>query len=228
EEGSPEHSLAPMDLEDPSVFDRRMTSALQRSQELERVSIQLSDRAIALQDSASTVRRKDRESVEALARRSQLRSDSLHALSLAFADSARYFEQQGRDADEQRALKERLMKYYYLGSEEQALVMENPDLSNYFKARSRSLEQLDQLAEAERSAKASRELSDLMLQRANEVMATDGTGRQPDAEELDQAAAFNEQAVRLQERADSLERRAARLQGAADLNDGQASAMLQT
>ncbi|MCB0785847.1 MAG: hypothetical protein KDC02_16780, partial [Flavobacteriales bacterium] len=64
EEGSPEHSLAPMDLEDPSVFDRRMTSALQRSQELERVSIQLSDRAIALQDSASTVRRKDRESVE--------------------------------------------------------------------------------------------------------------------------------------------------------------------
>ena len=228
EEGSPEHSLAPMDLEDPSVFDRRMTSALQRSQELERVSVELSDRAIALQDSASTVRRKDRESVEELARRSQLRSDSLHALSLAFADSARYFEQQGRDADEQRALKERLMKYYYLGSEEQALVMENPDLSNYFKARSRSLEQLDQLAEAERSAKASRELSDLMLQRANEVMATDGTGRQPNAEELDQAAAFNEQAVRLQERADSLERRAARLQGAADLNDGQASAMLQT
>ena len=228
ESDSEDPMLLMVEGEDPAMLRSDMEQALQNSRELERRSLEMADRAMEVRDSAAVAKRKDRESLTAASVRFQYESDSLHAASVLEAERAYALEQRQRDAEERRALASRLAKYYYLSGEDQSMVLDNPDLSQYFQARSLALEQLDQANEARNEANASRELSDALLTEAAQVMSTGGTGRQPNATELASAAELNDRAVQLKLRADSLERVAARKSGAAGLNDGQAAAMLQS
>lgn len=212
---------------DPSDLAARMRQVQQRAQELEQRSILMGDEASALRDQASAAPRKQREELEALAVRRQFTSDSLYQAYTLMSDSARAIEGMMRDAEERRAMAKLLLEYYYLSAEEQEMVMNNPDMSRYFHARSKALQQSDEATDAENAAAANRQLSRDMLEQAAMILSTDGKGRPVTAEEQAMAASMNERGMQFAQRADSLERVAARARGAATANEAQAAAMLQ-
>lgn len=211
---------------DPTVLMGHAVEADATSRAMEERSLALADRAIAVNDSASTVKKRDREAVEKEALRLQQLSDSLHRASLAHADSAQVFERLSRDAAQARLYDEALRKFYYLNGEEMALVHNDADHSRYFQMKVKALEQQQQAAAADHEAASARQLSSVLLEETKSLMiGTDGA--LPTQEAREKAADLNERAVQLQQRADSLERAADRFDAASRANDSQAAAILQ-
>ncbi|MCB0793875.1 MAG: hypothetical protein KDB88_03985 [Flavobacteriales bacterium] len=222
-------NLAKLAMADPAVLRTEAEAVMTASQQLERRSLYLADRAIAIQDSSATVKKRDREQLELQAVRTRQLSDSLHEASLSLAENARTLEQQERDAQEAREFADRLREYYYLSNEEFMLVMQNEDESRYFQAKVKAIEQDEAAAKAASEAKASKALSEQMLLGAQAAMTIPpGEDRSQSGEELAKAAELNAKAVELDQRSDSLSALAQRLKGASSLNDGQASLYLQS
>lgn len=219
-------------VETPGVFvehryDVLAAEALQDAQMFEMGSLEEADRAIALRDSAATAKKRDREGIEQLAVLAQQRSDELHRKSEA--SSARHDSLiAARDAAARQAeFDARLKQFYYLSPEEQAMILQSDDHSRYFETRSQAIAEREQASEARTDAASSRELARSLIDQAQSIM-TNATGAQgADQQQMAQAAALNDRAVRLTDRADSLSAVAARLDGAADLNENQAATQLQ-
>ncbi|MBL7952938.1 MAG: hypothetical protein JNM62_14605 [Flavobacteriales bacterium] len=212
---------------DPQLLAVKAERAVENSAALEQRSLELSDRATALEDSATTARKRDQEKLNILAARARAESDSLHGASLAMAEEARALEMQKRDAEQAKTLRDRLVKYYYLTNEEQAFVLDNPDESRYFQARARALEQYDAAAEAGSSARINRELSEVLRKEADATRVEVEAGRMTNDEGAVKREVLYARAEALSARADSLSNIAARLRGAASINESQASVMLQ-
>ncbi len=211
---------------DPTVLKRHAAEADSTAREMEQRSLALADRAIAVSDSAATVRKRDREALEKEALRLQQVSDSMHRASLAHADSAQVFERLSRDAEQARLYDEALRKFYYLNGEEMALVHNDADHSRYFQMKVKALEQQQQAAAADHEAAAARQLSSVLLEETKSLMiGIDGA--LPTEEARAKAAGLNERAVQLQQRADSLEHAAERIEAASRANDSQAATILQ-
>ena len=211
---------------DPSILAQRAVQVGGGAQDLERRSVELGDSAVALRDLAATAKKRDRAGLEMEASRLQQMSDSLHGASLAQADSARIYEQQARDAEQALAFRNGLGRYYYLSAEEQALVLNDVDHSRYFQARVRSLEQEEQAAEAQHDAASTHQLANALSEESKSLLKV-GPGGTVAPEAQAKAAELDQRAAQLDARADSLEILASRMSGAANLNVGQASALLE-
>lgn len=212
---------------DRDLLSLRKEQAARESAALEQRSLGLADRATAMEDSAATARKRERERLEQLALRARQQADSLHERSLAMAEHARTFELQQRDAEQAKTLRDRLVKYYYLSSEEQVVVLDDADMSRYFQMKARALEQLDAAAEAEASARANRELGEVLRKEVEAVRGEQAAGRLTEAEGAAKREVLLGRAELLSARADSLSNIAARLRGAANINESQAGVLLQ-
>jgi len=212
---------------DPQLLAIKAERAGQGSAALEQRSLELADRATAIEDSAATARKRDKEELLALAVRLRTESDSLHNGSLAMAEEARALELQKRDAEQAKVLRDRLVKYYYLTGEEQSMVVEDTDQSRYFQAKARALEQYDAASEADAAARINRELGAVLQQEAGTVKRDVVAGRMTVAEAQVRNEVLLSRSELLNARADSLSNIAARLRGAAGINEGQAAVMLQ-
>lgn len=212
---------------DPKVLSTKADEATTDAADLERRSLEEADRATAFQDSSLTARKRDRERLEVLAVRTREVSDSLHKASGARMEEARLLTLQHRHAEQVTLFRERLVKFYYLTSEEGVLVMENVDYSRYFEAKARALEQYSAATEATAGANSNRELGEVLRREALAVEAQGRNGRMPQAEAQERAKVLNGRANVLLSRADSLTDVAARLRGAANMNESQATVMLQ-
>lgn len=210
--------------DDGSVLALQVMQATERARELEAEAQQLADRATALEDSAATARKRDRVKLEKLAAITRLRSDSVGALALRTAEEARNTEQQLRTEQEEQALRRRLVKFYYLTADEQDMVLDDADRSRYFNARTKALEQYDAAADAADAARTNRELAAQLAARAQAVQQERGM---PAVERAERARVLQARADALQLRADSLQDVSRRLRGAAGINEGQASVMMQ-
>ncbi|MBP6390926.1 MAG: PD40 domain-containing protein [Flavobacteriales bacterium] len=217
-------AMSALAKEDPVLLDRTMKETAQRAEQQEASSVELADRAVALRDSATTAKRKDREELAKEAVLLQSISDSLHTASLRTAEEARALEQHQRDVVEARAFAERLRAFYYLSGQEHQLVMDNEDHSRYFQAKVKSLQQVEAAASAGEEAVSTRQLADALKvqaeQLASSAEATTASGRE-------RMESMNARAIQLGQRSDSLSAVAQRLKGASALNDGQAALYLQ-
>lgn len=222
-----ESTTLPETLQDPEMepllLGSRADRAAQESAALERRSLDLADQAILLTDSAAKARKRDRMELEQLAVLTRSAADSMHAASLVKAEEARIARAALREAEQARAYRERLVKYYYLTPEEQAMVIENIDHSRYFQAKTRALEQYDAADEAANAAVSNREVGRMLQQQAGAAHE----GGLPEAEAAERSRILSERAAVLLQRADSLDDVAARLRGAAAINENQASVLLQ-
>ncbi len=152
---------------DPQLLDLRAKRAAQASADAQQGSLQAADRAAAYADSATTARKKkDRERLEQLAVRERTTSDSLRVASLQMAEEAQNADRMMAEAEQALKFRERLVKFYYLTPEEQALVMQNEDRSRYFQARTRALEQLAAADDAASAAQSNREVGTLLQEQA--------------------------------------------------------------
>jgi len=213
---------------DPDLLAIKRTSAAERSSELEKRSLEAADKATALEDSANaSSRKRDQESLMAMALRAQANSDSLHNASLELAEEARGLELQRRDSEQSKKVQERLVKYYYLSPEEQSLVIADEDQSRYFQMRAKALEQYDGAAEAENAGKINRELGNTLQQQISKTAVEVRAGRMTGTEGEARNEVLMARASLFQARADSLNNVASRLRGAAGINDGQAAVILQ-
>ncbi len=212
---------------DPQLLAIKAERAAATSSELEQRSLELADQATAIEDSMTTARKRDREELEQLAARTRIESDSLHEASLRLAEEARATELEKRDAEQAKVLRDRLVKYYYLTGEEQAMVVGNEDESRYFQAKARALEQYDAAADAEGSARINRELSTVLANEIATVKRDQAAGRLTPDEAQAKNEVLTARADQLAARADSLTNVAARLRGAAGINENQAAVMLQ-
>ena len=214
--------------EDVSALALGSEQAQLASQRLEQRSLEVGDQAVATRDSLTSAKKRDRERLTEKAVRLQQLSDSLHQASLAMDQHSQRLELEQRNASEALAFRERLNKYYYLGNEEQRMVQSETDPSRYFMARTKALEQQQQAAADKVEAKGSHQLADTLLAQATMLL---GTPDQPDGrlseQRMAQAEQLNDRAVELHDRADSLSGAAARLNASADMNDRQASILLQ-
>ena len=212
---------------EPRLLGRRAEQASKEASAMERRSVDLSDQATLLADSATKAKRRDREELEQLAARTRALSDSLHNASMAKTEEAQVALQQQREAEQAKVYRDRLVKFYYLTSEEQLLVMEDEDQSRYFQAKTRALEQFEAADDAANAAKSNREVGRILQEqaRAAEQLAT--SGQMPAAEAAARASLLDARAADALVRADSLDNVAARLRGAAGINENQAGVMLQ-
>jgi hypothetical protein len=213
---------------DPELLSIQAKAAGRTSAELEQRSLELADQAAALEDSAVTARKRDREELSMMAVRTRSTSDSLHTASLLKSEEARSLELQRRDAEQAKVLRDRLVKYYYLSPEEQAMVVENADQSRYFQAKARALEQYDMAREAEDAAAINRDLAGTLRAQVENTRSDVAAGRITQAEGEARNEVLTTRSELFQERADSLSNVAARLRGAAGINEGQATVMLQS
>ncbi len=194
----------------------------------EQASVQAADRATAYADSAATARKKrDRERLEQLAVRERTASDSLHRASLLFAQQGEEATRSLAESEASKKFSDRLVKFYYLDAEEQALVMQNEDRSRYFQAKTRALEQYDAADEAAGAAKSNKEVATVLMEQARAVERDAADGKLSAADAATRASVLEARAAVLFDRADSLENVALRLRGAAGINENQASVMLQ-
>ena len=212
---------------DPDLIALKKEQAIRESADLEQRSLSLTDRAASMADSATTARKRDRQQLEQLAVRTRFQADSLHERSLAVSEQARSLELQQRDAVQAKVLRDRLVKYYYLTSEEQSVVLDDEDLSRYFQMKARALEQLDAASEAEAAARVNRQLSEVLRKETTAVEQEERGGRISNAEAMAKRAILYDRAERLSLRADSLSNVAARLRGAANINESQAGVLMQ-
>jgi hypothetical protein len=213
---------------DASALGTKRNEALAEARRLEQRSLELSDQALATRDSASTAKKRDRERLERDAMRLQVMSDSLHEASLGMERMAQDLGAQQRDMEESVAFAQRLARYYYLGGQEELMIMSEADHSRYFMARTKALEQQQQAGTDRTEAEASRQLADTLLKEATTLLASpDLPDGRLSEQRMAQAKQLSERSVDLLDRADSLSAAAARLQGASDLNDRQAAILLQ-
>jgi hypothetical protein len=197
------------------------TSATSRSAQLaqeaaERASDARSkgEEADEAQARAATAKGRERRELEALSTRLRLEAEQLDteaALRSAQAAEAVRLE---RDAEQREALRQRLRKYYYMDNDEMDLVLDDPDRSRFFTARSLALVQLDAASDARAGAEGSRALATALTTEAVRVPAA-------------QAEPLRLRAAGLIARADSLDNVADRLAGAAAVNEAQAAVLLQ-
>jgi hypothetical protein len=200
--------------DDPRLFADRARRAEMEARMLDRRSEELTEEAFELEAQAVDARKRDRERLEKLAVRYRKEADSLHLASIAKADEALDARLMEREAEALQEFRQRLVKFYYLSAEEQDMVLENEDRSRYFQARTRAMEQYDAASEAEQGARSSREVAAVLRTQAS-------------ASDAAQAQVLERRASELQSRADSLDDVASRLRGAANLNDAQATVMMQ-
>ena len=213
---------------DPKLLDLRAKRAAQASAEAQQGSLQAADRAAAYMDSASTARKKqDRDRLEGLAVRERAISDSLHVASLQLAEEAQSADRVAAESEQALQFRDRLVKFYYLTGEEQALVMQNEDRSRYFQARTRALEQYAAADDAANAARSNREVGSVLEEQARAAERDAASGKVPAAEAAQRASLLDTRAAMLLDRADSLDNVAARLRGAAGINENQAGVMLQ-
>ncbi len=202
--------------------------AAERSRELEQASILAADRANAFQDSATTAKRSERERLEHEATRARAASDSLHAASLLAADASAELDRKAGDAQQAAVFQERLLKYYYLNDQEQALVVNEEDRSRYFQARSKALAQREEAVLDQEQAASSKQLGDTLLQQSKLILEGPNAGGPPlTTEQMEQARLLADRALVLHHRADSLQRASERMNMAASVNESQAASMLQ-
>jgi hypothetical protein len=212
---------------DPDLFVVRSESKARDAVELEQRSQEAADRATALADSATTARKRDRDRLQAMAVRERAVSDSLHAASLRSAAESADLSSMAEEAVKAKALRERLVKFYYLTAEEQRLVMLEGDASRYFQAKALAMEQSEAALDAESAAMSNREVADLLRQQARTAERDAVNGRITPAEASSRALQLDARAVQLELKADSLSNIASRLRGAAGINEAQAGVMLQ-
>lgn len=191
------------------------------ARELQAGSISAGDLANAQLDSAATAKRRDRERLTKEAARNRQLSDSLHLASVLAGNDAQRIEEEHRAAMAAARKRERLVKYYYLDSEELLMLEQDGDRSRYFEARARALEQHEAAASASEAAASNRELGTLLAREAEAVQ------RQPGLVAAERARLIGTRSDALLARADSLTEVAGRLREAATLNEGQAAVMLQ-
>jgi hypothetical protein len=224
-------TLTTLDVEDPAMDPALLTvkaeSARRLAAEQEQEALRSQDLAAAYADSATTARKRDRERLERMAVRARAAADSLQTASLASAREARELELAAKEAEASIAYRQRLIKYYYLNGEEQALVIDSADHSRYFQARTRALEQYDAADEAARAASGNREVAELLRAQARTAEMEASNGRLPAAVAVERMSVLDRRADALMARADSLDDVAARLRGAAAINEAQAGVMLQ-
>ncbi len=212
---------------EPLLLGRRAEQASKEATAMERRSVDMADQATLLADSATSAKRRDREGLSRLAARTRALSDSLHNASMAKTEEAQVALQQQREAEQAKVYRDRLVKFYYLTSEEQLLVMEDEDRSRYFQAKTRALEQFEAADDAANAAKSNREVGRILHEQARAAEQLAADGQLPAAEAAARANLLDERAVGAVVRADSLDNVAARLRGAAGINENQAGVMLQ-
>lgn len=210
--------------DDGSVLALQVMQATERARAMEAEARQLADRAMALEDSAATARKRDRVKLEKLAAATRLSADSVGTMALRAAEEARATEQQLRTEQEEQVLRRRLVKFYYLTPDEQDMVLDDADRSRYFNARTKALEQYDAAADAADAARTNRELAAQLAARAQAVQRDRSTS---EIEREERSRVLLARADALQLRADSLQDVSRRLRGAAAINEGQASVMMQ-
>ncbi|MFN3874294.1 MAG: hypothetical protein ACK4L7_00075, partial [Flavobacteriales bacterium] len=222
--------LAPSALEpgnDPDLLALRAERAQREAEVLEQRSVQAADRAAALADSAAGARKRDRERLERLAARERAISDSLHAAALGKSGDASGLQRMADESAAAKALRERLLKFYYLAPEELRMAMLDADASRYFQARARALEQRDAADAADASAKSHREVAEALRQQAGAAERQAAQGGMAAADAARRAQILQVRVAALGLRADSLDNAASRLRGAAGINEAQAAAILQ-
>ena len=213
---------------DVQLLSEHLERSMREAVHTEQASVQAADRATAFADSAAVARKKrDRERLELLAIRERNASDSLHRASVSLSQQAADASRSLAEAEASKKFSDRLVKFYYLDAEEQALVMQNEDRSRYFQAKTRALEQYDAADEAAGAAKSNKEVAAVLLEQARAVERDAADGKLPAAEAATRASLLEARAAVLFDRADSLENVASRLRGAAGINENQASVMLQ-
>lgn len=224
-------TLTTLEVEDPAMDPALLTvkaeGARRLAAEQEQEALRSQDLAAAYADSATTARKRDRERLERVAVRTRAAADSLQTASLASAREARELELAAKEAEASQAYRQRLIKYYYLNGEEQALVIDSADHSRYFQARTRALEQYDAADEAARAATGNREVAELLRAQARTAEMDASNGRLPAAVAVERMNVLDRRADALMARADSLDDVAKRLRGAAAINEAQAGVMLQ-
>lgn len=210
---------------DPEFLAEVAERTAREAREFEQQAWDLSAQAAEQEKQANTAKRKERMELEKLALRNRELADSVSKAAVLRTEESMAVAEQQQAAEQVQVLRQRLIKYYYLTNEEEALVIDNPDDSRYFQARSRALEQYDAADQASSSAVANRALAGTLRQEA-EKAATD-TRYATSEERQERARVFLERSDRLLIKADSLDNVSARLRGAAALNESQASVMLQ-
>lgn len=214
--------------EDASSLAHVARLASARADELERLSVAAADKANTLQDSASTAKRSQRSALEEAALLQRDLSDSLHREALKAASDAATAASAEADATEAAKARERLMRYYYLSDEEQAIVLNETDHSRYFAAKALALEQRDRGARDAEQARSTRQLADTLLEQSKRILANNGSNGTPvGTDAMVQASRLTNESVRMHQRADSLHRSSERLNSAAAMNEAQAASILQ-
>ncbi len=211
--------------DDPQLLGEVALRAAQDAERLEQEAWDLSAQAAEQEKQATSAKRKERIELEKLAVRNRQLADSVSKAAVLKTEESMAATDRQQAAEQVQVLRERLIKYYYLTNEEEALVINNPDESRYFQARSRALEQYDAADEATSAAVANRALGEALRKEA-ENAAIDPQYRTRE-ERQERARVFLERSDRLLIKADSLDNVSARLRGAAALNESQASVMLQ-
>ncbi len=212
--------------DDGSAEALALVHAAERIREQNEEALALSDLAMQLEDSAATLKKKrDRVSLEVMALRLRMGSDSLQRKALVGGNELRDAERAYIAAQEEQALRRRLVKFYYLNADEQSMVLDHSDHSRYFAARTAALAQYDAAAEASEAARVNRELGESLKARASQASAP-GTAVQRAEREAGSTVLLARSAALLQ-RADSLDDVSRRLKGAAAINESQAAVMLQ-
>jgi hypothetical protein len=212
-------------LRDPVLMTKRLVAAQQESDALNTMAAESADRAVALQQSAVGAKKKDRERLELLAVRERSTSDSLRREADLRVAEIRTLEAGRDEALRLQDQRQRVMKFYYLTPEEQNIVFSNTDESRYFQVRARAMQQQEAADEASRAAASNREVARTVQGSAAEARRAAGAGA--DAATIDQISRLEMRAGELLARADSLDGVAVRLRRAADINENQASVMLQ-
>ena len=217
---------------EPGAGSPDATSAqglLARAQAAELAATVASDSATVLQDGLPAARRAEREAMQRAVVRQRALADSLNALAGALrqrADSAARAEEQ-LAADQ--AFRKRMMSFYYLQDEQMSVIMNEEDLSRYFQARSKALEQRAEADALAEQSNAGRKLAQGLLDQSKLLLVdTAGNGARLSAEEQQRASLMADQAVQLIRRADSIQQVADRLQNAARVNESQAATVLQS
>lgn len=212
--------------DDGSAEALELVLAAERIREQNEQALVLSDRAMQLEDSAATVRKKrDRKSLEVMALRMRSESDSLQRSALLGGSALRDAERAYVAQQEEEALRRRLVKFYYLNSDEQSIVLDHSDHSRYFAARTAALAQYDAAAEASEAARVNRELGEALKARAPQAARDESEGMRAEREAGN--AVLLARSTALLQRADSLDDVSRRLKSAAVINESQAAVMLQ-
>ncbi len=212
---------------DTDLLSIRVDRTRGEAVDADRRSVEAADRATAFADSAAGARKRDRERLERLAMRERALSDSLRSTKDRLVDQVQELERLRDETLVAKALRERLVKFYYLTPEEQEMVLMEGDASRYFQAKARALEQYEAADAASLSARSNRDVAGVLRNQARAAEQEARDGRLTATEAVDRAAKLDLRAAALEQKADSLETIASRLRGAAGINESQAGVMLQ-